>query len=130
MLVRWGVVVVWFGLVRFGGGFWLFCGWLGWWLRASVFCVGLLFVVVAADLVCVCYSMVYSCVLRGAALWGFGVGLVLGLDGGEFAVGLVYGVWLIFHGLAGFGLFGCWLLDLCDLGVGCCGLGFNVHCDC
>lgn len=81
MLIRCGVVVGWFELVRFGGGFWLFCGRLGWWLWSLCFCVGLLFVVVATCFVCGCYSMVSGCVFSGVALWGFALfGLGLGLD--------------------------------------------------
>lgn len=61
----------WFGLLRFGGDFCLFCGWLGWGLWVLCFLVGLLFVVVAVDLVCGCYSMVSSCVFSGCRLVGF-----------------------------------------------------------
>lgn len=45
-------------------------GWVGF-VGALCFWIGLLFVVVAADLVCECYSMVSSCVFRGCRLVGF-----------------------------------------------------------
>lgn len=45
-------------------------GWVGV-VGALCFWIGLLFVVVAADLVCGCYSMVSSCVFSGCHLVGF-----------------------------------------------------------
>lgn len=90
-------------------------GWVGG-CGSSVFLCWFIVVVVAADLVCERYSMVYSCVFSGAALWGlccvvWGWGWVVVLR--------LAWLWSLadFHGFADFGLFVCWRLDLCDLGV-------------